>query len=426
MLKNLPESTRLTETNKELNYIEEMSPFFKAIVSPYLKDSHLAELKTVYMKLTDEHTTEKLLEGRITVGEIEKINLESVRQVIIGIANKAYHEDLLLTMLKDLKNKWAKVVVPFSNLEHNPDIMGLSNLQSFYDEVEEGLQTLNKLLSNKYSMIIAKDAEDFQKTLLKSIEIVKRLSTLQAKYVFFDGLFSSPDMKKHMPSEGLLFDTTAKAFLSLLKKVEIKNQVLTLRKLPQIEDSISKLMQTFENLESVLEKYLETVRQKFSRLYLLSDTELLDLLSNFYADISVFNKHLSKMFDSIHAVKVNEDNSDPVVVGFTSFNNESINFPDAPFHSRGSLEDVLDHLLNIMKSRVKQTILKKYEELLDSTRSIDLEKYDFEKFCKDQVLQATLLSTEAYLNQLLVSSIGKGEEGFVDSILETCLLSSIW
>lgn len=422
----MPESTRLTETNKELNYIEEMSPFFKAIVSPYLKDSHLAELKTVYMKLTDEHTTEKLLEGRITVGEIEKINLESVRQVIIGIANKAYHEDLLLTMLKDLKNKWAKVVVPFSNLEHNPDIMGLSNLQSFYDEVEEGLQTLNKLLSNKYSMIIAKDAEDFQKTLLKSIEIVKRLSTLQAKYVFFDGLFSSPDMKKHMPSEGLLFDTTAKAFLSLLKKVEIKNQVLTLRKLPQIEDSISKLMQTFENLESVLEKYLETVRQKFSRLYLLSDTELLDLLSNFYADISVFNKHLSKMFDSIHAVKVNEDNSDPVVVGFTSFNNESINFPDAPFHSRGSLEDVLDHLLNIMKSRVKQTILKKYEELLDSTRSIDLEKYDFEKFCKDQVLQATLLSTEAYLNQLLVSSIGKGEEGFVDSILETCLLSSIW
>lgn len=425
LLKNLPESSRLTQTSQELSYIEQMSPFFKAVVSPYLKDSHLAELKTVYSKLADEHTTERLLEGRITVGELEKIDLQSSRHEIIGIANKAYHEDLLLTMLKDLKSKWVKVVVPFGSMDHNPDIIGLINLQAFYDEVEEGLQTLNKLLSNKYAAIITKDAEDFQKTLQKTMEIVKRLSILQAKYVFFDGLFASPDMKKHLPSEGLMFDSTSKAFLSLLKKVELKNQALGLRKIPQIEDGISKLMTTFETLESTLDKYLETVRQKFSRLYLLSDTELLDLLSNYYADLTIFNKHLSKMFDSIASVKVSDDNSEPVIVGFSSFNNETISFPDSPFHLRGSLEEVLDQLLNIMKLRIKQVIFKKYEELLDATRSIDLEKYDFEKFCKDQVLQATLLSLDTYLNQLLVNSIGKGEEGFVDSILNTSLISRL-
>lgn len=425
LAKHLPECSRLTDTAAELQTLEQMSPMLKAMVSPYLKQSHIEELSAIYRKFGGESNIERLIEGKVAVGELQSMGLFDVRLDITAIAIRAYHEDYLSTMLRDLKKKWIKVSVPFGPLEQNPDITGITQLNIFYGEVEEGAEILNKILSNKYAKIIFKETEEFKKSIQRAEEIVSKLYGLQTKYCFFESLFASPDMKKQMPTEGQAFDNAAKLFLTNLKKVELKNNALGLHRIHQLEDNIAKLTVAFDSMSATLEKHLDEKRQTFCRLYLLSDSELLDLLSNFYKNVTVFNKYLSKMFDSVATLRVVDDSGEYIINGLQSANNEVIPFEDSPFHSRGSLEEVLEQILNVMRTKIKQLIFKRYNELVDSTRSIDLEKFDFEKPVKDNLNQCTMVSVESYFSQLLINSIGKGEDGFVDSVLDTCLLSKL-
>lgn len=423
--KHLPDCDRLSRTTEDLASLEQMSPVLKAMISPYLKASHIDELTEVYNRYAGGSTIEKLIEGNIAVAELEKVRIFDARQDITSISIRAYHEDYLSTMLKDLKRKWTKVNVLFGPLEMNPEITGITSLSSFNAEVEEGTEILNKILSNKYAKIIFKETEEFRLSIQRADEIVKKLYGLQTKYSFFDELFASPDMKKQMMTEGQAFDNAAKLFLANLKKVELKSHALGLHRIHQLEDTLSKLSVAFDGMSSNLENHLNEKRQKFCRLYLMSDSELLDLLSNFYKNVNVFNKYLSKMFDSISSLRVVEDNGEYIINGLQSVNNEVINFEDAPFYSRGSLEEVLDQILTVMRTKMKQLIFKRYNELIESTRSVDIEKYDFERPAKENLNQCTAVSIESYFSQLLINSIGKGEDGFVDSVLDTCLLSML-
>lgn len=423
LVKHLPECTSLAHAASELKSIEDFSPFYKSVLSPYLKESHFEELRKIYEQITDKQQAEQIVKGEITLSQLSTFNMSKVRQEVIGVAVRAYHEDMLQSMLKELKAKWNKAVIPFMSLPHNPDIYGLGDLKNLLMELEDGLHSLSKILANKYVGVILKETDDFQKLLTKVHEAISKLNFIQQKYVFFDSMFMSPDMKKQMPSEGVAFDNASKIFLAVLKKVETKPTALTVHRIPQFDDNIGKLQTAFEGLERNLDKHLSLKRQKFTRLYLMSDTELLDMLANFYKNIAVFNQYLCKMFDSVSSIRVVEDSGDAHINGIFSENQELISFPDIAFHSKGSLEDVMTELLSVMQSKVKENIFKKFDDLMEGTKMIDLEKFDMERFCKDSVMQSTLVSLDCYLSQLLVNSIGKGQDGFLESVLDTCLVS---
>jgi hypothetical protein len=425
LIKHLPECASLAHASKELKSIEELSPFYKSALSPFLKESHFEELLKIYEQITDKSKAETIIKGEATWSQINELNIAKVRQDVIGVAVKAYHEDNLQSMLKELKAKWSKINIPFMALPHNPDIYGFADLRPLIYDLEDGLHTLGKLLANKYVGIILKETEDYQKLLTKVHESLSRLNSIQQKFVFFDALFMSPDMKKQLPTDGVAFDNAAKIFLGMIKKIEAKSTVLTVHRLPQFEDNMGKMQQAFEGLEKNLDRHLSMKRQKFTRLYLMSDSELLDMLSNFYKNVNVFNQHLSKMFDSVAGIRVVEDGGDVHINGIYSDNQETIAFPDIAFHSKGSLEDVMIELLAVMQAKVKESIFKKFDDLLDGTRMVDLEKFDLERFTKDSVMQSTLVSIDCYLGQLLINSIGKGDDGFLESVLETCLVSKL-
>lgn len=425
LVKHLPECKSLETAAAELKMIEDFSPFYKAVLSPYLRDSHFEELGGIFRQIMDPQTAGLMARGSLTLEQLSKLELSKVRQNVIGVAVRAYHEDLLQAILKELKNKWAKAVIPFMALPHNTDIIGLGDLRQLENELEDSLHTLEKIMANKYVGVIAKDTDEFQKTLVKVGDAIVKLNSVQRKFIFFDNMFMSPDMKKQMPAEGTAFDNAAKIFLGVLKKIESKNLALTVYRVPQFDDNIAKLVTAFDGLERNLEKHLEIKRQKFSRLYLMSDTELLDMLANFYKNIDVFNQYLSKMFDSVSSIRVVEEGGEVQINGIYSENQELISFPEISFHSKGSLEDVMADLLAVMHSKVKEMIFKRYDELLDGTRMIDLEKFDMEKFTKENVMQSTLVSLDCYLGQLLVYSVGKGNEGFLENVLDTCFVSKL-
>ena len=50
-----------------------------------------------------------------------------------------------------------------------------------------------------------------------------------------------------------------------------------------------------------------------------------------------------------------------------------------------------------MKSKIKETIFKKYDSLVESTKNIKLEQLDVDKFCRDSIQQPALVTLDYFL-----------------------------
>ena len=419
LVKNLPPSSCLAFISGEFKKLGHVSPLIKAIVSPYLRDSHLEELKKVYARIASPEVTAAILAGSITVGEVERLEVEQVRNEVIAVANKAYHEDFLTNKLKELKVEWAAMQVPMGPMEQRTEFVGMVGVPEFNEKLEDALQTISKILSNKHVTLMQREAEDFQKNLAKIQDIVDRLAQLQAKFLFFDDLFLSPDLKKHLSNESIVFENASKLLLALYRRVESRSNAMGIWRTQQLEDHLAKVTAAFDQLQVNVESHLVQKRQRFGRLYLLTNEEMLDLMGNFYKNTSVFNAYLNKMFDSVSAIKVIEDMGESAICGIVSPNGELMQFSEIPFNSKGALEEVLEQLQTVMKTKIKELIFKRFDELVEGTKNIRLEEFEIDKFAKDNLLQSSLLSVDYFFGQLIVNSVGKGEDGFLDSVLSS-------
>ena len=148
-----------------------------------------------------------------------------------------------------------------------------------------------------------------------------------------------------MPTEASQFDVSSKMLLAIFKKIEMKNAATNLWRIPQIDDHLLKVSNSFEQLQVAVEGHLDYKRQKFYRLYLLTNEEMLDMLANYYKNVNVFNTYISKMFDSVSSIKLVEEAGDHFIVALVSYNGEALTFPNIAFQSKGSLEEVMDQLL---------------------------------------------------------------------------------
>lgn len=424
LLKNLPESPCLTSIADLMKKLSQLSPFMKALVSPYLKENHKEELRKIYQRVCSGETIALMSSGQVTLAALERLQTDKIRSEVISMSLRAYHEDFLTSKLKELKEKWNHAEVPMDPIEKRTELMGLGNLKKYHEDFADTMQTISKILSNKHVNIIQREAEEFEKNLRRANTIIVRTENLQQRLVFFEDLFGAPDIKKHMVAESLLFDNSSKLLLGVLKRIENRTAVMGIWRVSQIEDHLGKVVANFDALQGQVEAHLSAKRQRFSRLYLLNDEELLDLMAQFYKNVNVFNTYLGKMFQAIHSIKLVEENSDHYINGIVSPNGEMVQFAEIPFQSKGALEEVMEQLLLVMRTKIKDLIFKRVEELMETMINTRLEKFELEKFAKDNVLQPALIAMDYFLDQLIMSTVGKDEDQAMENILLSCLYST--
>jgi hypothetical protein len=393
-----------------------ISPILKSLVSPYLKESHLEELRSILSKVCYAESTDKIIYRTITFNELEKIDLSSVRELIISLSNKAYHEDFLTNKMKEIKAKWSTKSIPTEVITEKGNSTCLGDLTEFTAELEDTLETIYKILSNKHVAIIERECEEFLKNLLRVNDIVDNLKKLQQRWMLYDDLFSSPDMKKQMGGEFQTFENSSKTLLNIFKKIELKNHALSVWRIPQIDDHILKITAGQNILQANIEMHLNSKRQAFCRLYLLSDEELLDILANFYKNLNVFNSYLNKMFDSVHMIRINEDQGETFINAIVSQNHELVQFDNIPFSAKESLEETLELLQTMMKGKMKELITKRYEEISQGAKEEKFETFDLEKFVKENVLQCSMVAFEAFWMSFIHGCISKQDDEFISGI----------
>jgi Dynein heavy chain, N-terminal region 2 len=416
LFKNLPESPCLKQNQAMIQRLSYLSPLLKSLLWPYLKELHLEELRKLLNKVCWEDWPDKIITKTITISELEKIDLLPVRESIIQLSNKAYHEDFLTNKLKEIKSNWSIKSIPTDILTEKNGVTCLGDLRDFLEELEDTLQTIWKILSNKHVTIIQRDTEEFQKNLLKVNDIVESLKKLQQRWILYDDLFSWPDLKKQMGNEFATFENSSKMLLNIFKKIEVKNHALSVWRIPQIDDHILKITANQTILQTNIELHLNNKRQSFYRLYLLSDQELVDILANFYKNLNIFNTYLGKMFDSVNSIRLNEGIGETFINAIISNNQEIIQFDDIPFSAKESLEETLELLQGMMRMKIKDLIVKKHDEILIGSKEEKFETFDLEKFVKDNVMQCSLLAFECFWMNFIYNCVSKQDDEFLGGI----------
>jgi len=212
--------------------------------------------------------------------------------------------------------------------------------------MDESLANINTILGSRYIKPLLSQAETWRTSLLNLQAIMDEWITCQRRWIYLENIFSGQDIKKQLVNESLKFEGVDKFFKNLMQRAYKTAQPLKLIKVFKIDllEHLRHHNKTLDEIEKLLEDYLETKRKDFPRFYFLSNDELLEILAN-QQKLEVVQQSLRKCFDNLFRLEINEHMD---VVAMFSSEGERVPFY-RPTKAKENVEVWLDGVQNNMR-----------------------------------------------------------------------------
>lgn len=82
----------------------------------------------------------------------------------------------------------------------------LGEVDEILQQLDEGLANMSNILASRYVKPLRPRAEKVYQDLLQLSEIIDKWLECQKKWVYLESIFTSPEMKKHLPIESQQFE----------------------------------------------------------------------------------------------------------------------------------------------------------------------------------------------------------------------------
>jgi dynein heavy chain 2 len=390
-----------SETSDVVLYLNLKIQSYKATY-PCLKflkgDDWTDEHWQAFYRLVGLPSTTQYLELTITdlleVGD--RIN-QCLKQ-IKDIAERARGEMTIRSSLEEIRS-W------FSNTEFQwYDHTFSSRTTSVVKEWKKLLSDL----SDKQSLISSLRDSPFAKGFIedislwdsKSISLTTNLSLLndiQRRWLHLEPVF----VKKTLPEHQASFDAVDFEFRKILKDLKDSKRAAYAAEFDS--ENLNKILQKLDQLNRVLNAFLEKKRDSFSRFYFIGDEDLLEIIGLASEDATVVQAHLKKLFQGVHSVKFDSSNS--TILAVCSSMGEVVKLKN-PIKCQGLVEEWLTALSNEISNTLQQ-ILK---EMIDA-KPTDLFTYPSQLSLLYRQIEFTSIAesnpsqikkyVETYLHQLV-------------------------
>lgn len=162
------------------------------------------------------------------------------------------------------------------------------------------------ILGNRYVQVLRQNAERLKKQLNTLNNVVEGWVKCQRDWIYLENIFASPEIKRVLQSETKQFEQVNKFFLGLMTKAHKTPNPLKLLKLNgNLYDQLTIENTRLEQIQTSLDKYLETKRGFFPRFYFLSKDELLTILAN-SENYAVIQQFLKQLFDGLVKLEITD------------------------------------------------------------------------------------------------------------------------
>jgi hypothetical protein len=275
---------------------------------------------------------------------------------------------------------------------------------------------LRDLKLSKYINPFGNTVEELEKDISIILSLIEKLETAEKNILDVKEIFSVYCVKKQLPREYRLLSDALEFWNDVISNVQADARIYKFSEQKILTQGINDLIISMEKIKEYLYPFLECRREQCHRLYVLTNEQLLKLLSSKTCqDLSVI---IQKVFPNIsHLTGGNRKDGSIMISKIVTFDGETIPYQSDP-KGKESIENIILKIHDLLGHHVKSQIvnclnnMKKGSKIEQIQKEYSWQAYDIARkimFTSDlQKILETNSGSEQ--NMKLVELIRKSEE----------------
>ncbi|KAA0177346.1 hypothetical protein FNF27_01124 [Cafeteria roenbergensis] len=375
------------ELQDKIDGFQEVVPLLEELASPKVKDRHWAAIgKLADVELRPNDPDFKL-------ADLMAIDLIAHREELEEECDAATKEAAIEAKLIEIEELWDEELLNFIEWKNRPGQMILAGVPLIIEGLEEAQGNLQTLLAMRHIGVFRERAQSLLKTLANTSDQLDRWAKVQQLWCSLESVFTGGDIARALPKVASRFSKVDKDFVRIIAQAQEAKTVVKAATSDILDTLLPEMYSELEECTKRLEAYLESKRAKFPRLYIVSNDNLLTILSQ-GSNPTALQAYYEKLSDAIS--RVHHDEKDPTLIdALTNVFRDDDDTVELtrPVKASGNVEDWLRALVDEMRRSMKELC----EACVEQVEALGPRFVpDFRTFVDSQTGQYSLLGTQMW------------------------------
>eukprot|EP01064_Diplonema_japonicum_P034643 TRINITY_DN7253_c0_g4_i1.p1 TRINITY_DN7253_c0_g4~~TRINITY_DN7253_c0_g4_i1.p1 ORF type:complete len:4646 (+),score=1368.52 TRINITY_DN7253_c0_g4_i1:87-14024(+) len=296
----LPKALKTWDAYLELKkYIDDflgLEEMISALAHPAMRERHW---KTI-MQITA--TTWKLDEDLFKLGNILEAKLLNFEEEVQDVTMSAQKEADIERKYKEIERNWKDTELMFGEFKHRGQLVLKGEETNLIKEsLEESQLQVGSMLASRFVAPFREEVTEWMTKLSSVSEKLGLWQEVQSAWVWLEAVFAGGDIMKQLPAEAKRFAQIDKTWVKIMTKAGEQKNVIGFCYDNELLDLLPNLKDQLDQCQKQLQSYLETKRRAFPRFYFVSETVLLDILSQ-ASDPTAIQGNIQSIFDGVTSV----------------------------------------------------------------------------------------------------------------------------
>lgn len=303
---------------KELLSFRSYIGVIRAFVNENLRERHwnkIAEVVGFPINPEEHFTLQRLLE----------LGIESSLTVLEQINEAATEENRIELSLTQMQREWISVEFKFHGLRGGCTLTLLqSSLEQSFHILSSQLTEVQAIQRSIHCRPFFSTAVEWEKT-LSGVEITLRdLSLMNKSWMYLEPIFGCVEIRQRIPVESKKFDKINQNWIGLISTIVARPLCIEVGKIPNIQNILDESRALMDEVLLGINKCLASQREDFPRLYFLSNSDMVAILSGGVQTLNA-QQHLIRCFGGVYQVVLDSQED---IVGIRSIDHEIVTFKE--------------------------------------------------------------------------------------------------
>eukprot|EP00163_Fabomonas_tropica_P009916 TRINITY_DN1985_c0_g1_i1.p1 TRINITY_DN1985_c0_g1~~TRINITY_DN1985_c0_g1_i1.p1 ORF type:complete len:4225 (-),score=1474.45 TRINITY_DN1985_c0_g1_i1:598-13272(-) len=340
-------------------------PLVHQLTNPAMRERHWKQL----MRVTSSHIN---LDQKLSLGDMLALRLSQHTEDVLAIVERAVQELAIERTLAKIEEVWSGLSLEFTEFSGRQNVMVLKPIDTIMEELDDNQLQLQKIRVGKHFANFADEVNKWHSALDTTEQVITIWYDVQLSWSELVNLFTgSADIRKQLPDDVARFDIANEDWKSIMEAAQKEKNVIKACSKRDLYDNLKRIREHLERCEKALGGFLENKCKAFPRFYLVSSSDLMEILSKGYDCQFVAHKYISKMFDGVADLvwedPADEDQPSKTAIGMVSGNGEAVKFAK-PVYCSGASESWLSGVLEGIKSTMRGLVGDGVSTYVDRSR----------------------------------------------------------